>query len=290
MEPPFPSFTSIWHNDTYPAISPSRPELSAAGKTIVITGAGSGIGRAVALSFARAGARKIALIGRTETKLLETQKLLTCDSSVHAASVTNEANIEDIAAQVGTWDVLILNAAYLAAPETIVDSSVDDWWQSFETNVRGTMMNAKVFQPTARPSGAVVIGMTAGMMLPVSLLAGLSAYMSSKIAAAKVLEFFAAENPGITVVSLLPGIIDTEMLQKSNLAGGKLPLDTLDLPADCCVWLASPEASFLSGRQIWAHWDVDELKTKKEEIRMGTLLTAGIYGWPHPHGNKEIPL
>lgn len=43
MAPPLPSFTSTWHNDTYPAISPTRPELSAAGKTVIITGAVSGL-------------------------------------------------------------------------------------------------------------------------------------------------------------------------------------------------------------------------------------------------------
>lgn len=39
MEPPFPSVTSKWHNDTYPSISPSRPELSLRGKSVIITGA-----------------------------------------------------------------------------------------------------------------------------------------------------------------------------------------------------------------------------------------------------------
>jgi len=39
MDPPLPSFTSIWHNEPYEAVSPSRPELSAAGKTVIITGA-----------------------------------------------------------------------------------------------------------------------------------------------------------------------------------------------------------------------------------------------------------
>lgn len=68
----------------------------------------------------------------------------------------------------------------------------------------------------------------------------------------KVLEYFAAENPGITVVSLLPSIIETEMSQKSKLPRDKVPFDTEDLPADFCVWLGSPEASFLNGRQVWA--------------------------------------
>jgi hypothetical protein len=42
MQPPYPSFTATWHNDTYPAIDPTQAELSQAGKTVIITGAVSG--------------------------------------------------------------------------------------------------------------------------------------------------------------------------------------------------------------------------------------------------------
>lgn len=94
-----------------------------------------------------------------------------------------------------------------------------------QTNVKGAMICTKRFQPTAHPTRAAVIGMTAGMMLPPSMIAGLSAYMSSKIAAVKVLEFFGAENPGIFVASVLPGIMETEMFNKSNLPADQLPLD-----------------------------------------------------------------
>lgn len=93
---------------------------------------GSGIGRQVALSFAQAGARKIALLGRTESKLRETQTLLACESAVYAVSVTDDQGIQEAAAAIGTWDVLVVNAGYLTAPATIADSPVEDWWQSFE--------------------------------------------------------------------------------------------------------------------------------------------------------------
>ena len=54
----------------------------------------------------------------------------------------------------------------------------------------------------------------------------------------------------------------------------------VNLPADFMVWLASPEAGFLNGRQVWANWDVEELKAKGEEIQSGMELMAGVYGWP----------
>lgn len=93
---------------------------------------GSGIGRATAVAFARAGANKIVLIGRNEAPLIETSKTLQCNSSIHAADVTDEKAITDIAAATGTWDVLILAAGYVAGPASIRESSVDDWWKSFE--------------------------------------------------------------------------------------------------------------------------------------------------------------
>jgi shikimate 5-dehydrogenase len=57
-----PPLTATWHHDTYPTIDPmSRPELSMRGETAVISGDGSGIGRALAQSFAEAGASTIAI-------------------------------------------------------------------------------------------------------------------------------------------------------------------------------------------------------------------------------------
>lgn len=46
------------------------------------------------------------------------------------------------------------------------------------------------------------------------------------------------------------------------------------------VWLASPEARFLTGKFVWANWDVDELKTRSKEIQETTLLNIQLGGWP----------
>ncbi|KAK5174348.1 uncharacterized protein LTR77_001428 [Saxophila tyrrhenica] len=61
---PMPSLTKTWHSQSYPSIDPLRPELSAKGKVVAITGGGGAIGAATALAFAKAGASKIAIIGR----------------------------------------------------------------------------------------------------------------------------------------------------------------------------------------------------------------------------------
>jgi len=70
----FPKYTKTFHHDTYPAIDPSRPESSTAGKVVVITGAGSGMGKRMCNAFAVSGCTKIAILGRTASTLEETKK------------------------------------------------------------------------------------------------------------------------------------------------------------------------------------------------------------------------
>ncbi len=67
--PTFVSFTKSWHKTPYPAISPARPELKASGKNVVVTGGGTGIGRAIAIAFAQAGAASVSILGRREDRL-----------------------------------------------------------------------------------------------------------------------------------------------------------------------------------------------------------------------------
>jgi hypothetical protein len=55
---------------------------------------------------------------------------------------------------------------------------------------------------------------------------------------------------------------------------------TVSLPATFAVWAASKEAKFLNGKFVWAHWDVDELKSKAKEIESTDKFTLGLIGWP----------
>ncbi len=70
--PLFPSLTKEWHAKTYPAIDPTRQELSAKGKVVVITGGGGSIGGVTATAYAKAGVEKLAIIGRRKSPLNET--------------------------------------------------------------------------------------------------------------------------------------------------------------------------------------------------------------------------
>lgn len=123
---------------TDPAIDPTRPELSAKGKKIVVTGGGGGIGKGVVEAFAIAGADSIAILGRREGLLLETKKYIeskySTRVSIHVGDVTDEVAIKRAAKEIGTWNVLALNAGYLSTPGPILSSDVNEWWKAFEVS------------------------------------------------------------------------------------------------------------------------------------------------------------
>lgn len=137
MIPPYPAPVTNWHNDTYDAIDPKRPELSQLGKNIVVTGAGSGIGREIVHAFAEARASNIHILGRTERSLEETQALIqqkypNTKVIVHVADILDDVAVEEAARQIGSWDVLVANAGYIPKPELIETSDPDEWWKTFE--------------------------------------------------------------------------------------------------------------------------------------------------------------
>ncbi|KAL7621680.1 hypothetical protein AAE478_009007 [Parahypoxylon ruwenzoriense] len=245
MQPPLPSPTSTWHNDTYASISPQRPELGAAGKTVVITAESAE--RRLSPSPAPKPPRVI-LLGRSSASLDETAKLLpsTVSVSTFAVDVTEEKSISDAAASIGTWDVLVLAAGYISTPSPIASADTQDWWQSFETNTKGTFLATKAFLPTANPTHATVLGVVSGMI----------------------------------AATVHPGMVVTSIFNKSGAKAEAFPVDTVQLPAHFLVWMSSPEAGFLKGRCVWANWDVDELKASAQTIQSGIQMTGGINGWP----------
>lgn len=89
------------------------------------------------------------------------------------------------------------------------------------------MTTIKALLPAARSPGAAILGVSTGIigMSPISL-PGLSAYLGSKIALVSLLEFVAAENPGIFVASVHPGVVETVMFHKSGFEAETSPMDS----------------------------------------------------------------
>ncbi|KAL7940104.1 cellulase signal transduction associated dehydrogenase, partial [Trichoderma barbatum] len=276
MAPPVFSYTKVLHNKTYDAISPTSPGLSTKDKVVLITGASGGIGRATALSFAASGPNALILLGRRADALAETADLV---RSRHGNLVvqTHEVELCDapgvrevfdkVAVEFGGIDILVHAAGSLAPVVHLVEADPANFLDGYKTTIVGTLAVAQAFVLANKRSKKITfINLTtAGILFPP--FPGMGAYVSSKMAAVKLLQCFAAENEQVRLHNVHPGLLKTAMaaqLEKSLKL--PYPYDDISLPSDFLVWVASPEAEFLHGKLVFASWDVEELKSRKKEI------------------------
>ncbi|EAQ86149.1 hypothetical protein CHGG_07402 [Chaetomium globosum CBS 148.51] len=302
MAAPQPSYTKVTHSATYPAINPTLPSLSSTGKVVVITGATGGIGRAAALSFAASGPKALVLLGRRKDALAETVLLvrtshdsLTVES--HAVDLVDSGKLRqvfaDVAAAHGAIDVVIHAAGVLAPVVPLVDADPATFLDGYKTTVVGTLSLAQALVlGNGKGKEATLVNLTtAGIFFPP--FPGMGAYVSSKMAAVKLLQAFGAENPHVRIHHVHPGFLDTAMsAQLSKTTKLPFSFDDISLPADFLVWVVSSEAKFLNGKVVFAAWDVDELKSREKEIVGTSPLTGELWvsysGFPRYVGGHAL--
>ncbi|KAM7185870.1 hypothetical protein V8F33_012136 [Rhypophila sp. PSN 637] len=302
MSMPQPSYTKVTYTSTYDAINPTSPALSSAGKVVVITGATGGIGRATSLSFAASGPKALVLLGRREDALAETADLVRAKNSslaveTHAVDLLDSSKLRSIFANVaathGTVDVVIHAAGVLAPVVPLIEADPATFLDGYKTTVVGTLTLAQALVlGNGEKKDAVLVNLTtAGVFFPP--FPGMGAYVSSKMAAIKLLQAFGAENPTVRIHHVHPGFLDTAMsaqLAKTT----KLPFsfDDISLPADFLVWVASPEAKFLNGKVVFAAWDVEELKSREKEIVGSNPFNGELFvnfsGFPRYMGGHAL--
>lgn len=245
MAPWETDYTKAFHHASYPAISPTRPELSAAGKTILVSGGGRGLGTKIVEAFAQAGAGQIIVMGRDMSTLSAVASSVEAGyPSVQISAVAGDVSSEDDMAQAfaevkrlapAGIDVLVANAGYLPAVAPVPAASGDaradgaataDWWRAFEVNAKGTYLQARHFLAAARAS-AVFVSISAAAAHINPSLPGFSPYAASKLGVARVVETLQAENKELRFYNVHPGCVKTDMLIKSGLEalGDELPLD-----------------------------------------------------------------
>ncbi|TVY31625.1 Short chain dehydrogenase [Lachnellula occidentalis] len=291
----WPSFTKTWHRSSYPSISPNRPELSLAGKSVIVTGGGTGIGAAIALSAAQAGASHLAIIGRRSAVLEQTAESIRAatKSNTHVlpvtADLTKKEDVDAALAFIQTsfgaapLDILVSNAGFYTGARDIGAETVEEWSTNLDVNVKAVVLVVSAFLPRAAEH-ATIINISSGMAhLPA--IPGASSYSVTKLAATKFIEYVAGAHPEKRVVNVHPGqVAETELAGKHFEGWGRrvwitMLMMVIHLAGDFTVWAASPEAAFVNGKFLWCNWDVDELKERKEEIEGSSILTTNLEGW-----------
>lgn len=191
-------------------------------KNVLITGASSGIGRALALEFSRAGAR-VALLARRTERLEEVVSQLKStgkDALAFTADVTKEADIAAAVAQVkakwGHLDIVVANAGFGVAGnfERLTD---EDYQRQFDINLFGVIRTLRATLPALKESRGVFAAV--GSVMGFISMPGQSPYGMSKFAVRAFCQSLRGELAphGVSVVHIAPGFISTEIRQVNNL-------------------------------------------------------------------------
>ena len=233
------------------------------GKRTVVTGGDSGIGRAIAVAFAKEGSDLvIAHLPQEEDDAMKTAELVAAQgrsASVHATDLrTAEANQElaDVAVEhMGGVDILICNAAYQMTHDELLDFPDDQIERTFETNVFGPFWLIKALAPQLEDGGTIIVTTSVQAYAPTDHLLD---YAATKAALNNLVVNLAQElgPKGTRVNAVAPGPIWTPLIpatmakDKVEGFGSDTPLGRPGQPIEVAaayVFLASDEASYVSG-------------------------------------------
>ena len=232
------------------------------GKTAVITGGDSGIGRAVALAFAREGADVVVSYLNEEEDAQETRRVVEDAGRkclLIAGDIGDETHCQKIVEQAmsefGRIDILVNNAAFQMAHEGIGDLPSDEIEKTFRTNIFAMFYLCKAALPEMREGGAIINTASIEAYEPKPSLMAYAATKGAIVNFTKSLNLEAIEK-GIRVNAVAPGPVWTPLIpstmppEKVEEFGKSSPIKRPAQPSELApayVFLASDEASYISG-------------------------------------------
>jgi NADP-dependent 3-hydroxy acid dehydrogenase YdfG len=191
-----------------------------AGTVAMVSGAGSGIGRAAAIRLAREGAT-LALVGRTSERLAETRQAIgDAGIEIYPADVGDQKAVDAVVtavlARFSRIDVVV-NAAGINVPRrSLAEGSVEDFEQVLNTNLRGAFLLSRAVLPAMRAQGGgTIIHVVSDSAMRGNDFAGV-AYTASKFGVRGLAQAINAEERrhGIRVTAIYPGEVNTPLLDK----------------------------------------------------------------------------
>ncbi|MCO5147846.1 MAG: SDR family oxidoreductase [Aquamicrobium sp.] len=219
----------------------------------LVTGGGSGVGRAVALALAGEGAA-VTVCGRRIEPLMETAAQ---SPSVHAlaADVTDEASVaalyEEAVAARGPFDIVIANAG-MAQSAPAAKTTLDLWQKTLAVNLTGAFLSARPAMDTMRKAGGgriVFIASTAGLKgYPY-----VAPYVAAKHGVVGLMRALAAEfaRTGVTVNAVCPGFVETGMLDES-VANIVATTGRSEAEARAALAATNPQGRFIQPQEVAA--------------------------------------
>ncbi|MFE5395716.1 SDR family oxidoreductase [Streptomyces sp. NPDC056568] len=230
-----PDRLADWITEFAEAVDGGRPATTAdgphadrfAGQLVLVTGAGSGIGRATALAFAESGARVVAVDRDPESaaRTAELARLIGATAAwAETTDVSDERAMEKLADKVaadhGVVDVLVNNAG-IGLSGSFFDTTPEDWKKVLDVNLWGVIHGCRLFgrQMAERGEGGHIVNIASAAAFQPSR--ALPAYSTSKAAVLMLSECLRAElaGQGIGVTAICPGLVNTGITSTARFTG-----------------------------------------------------------------------